>query len=104
MVSYSERRHRLNPVEVDPVKEAVHFYLLRLLEERQDLLTASIPFRAFYRIDAYCKKNKPSYPPHDTWEEIGNYPGLRYHKSGTVSPVDRAPETLQTEAMEGARQ
>ena len=38
--------------------------------------------------------------PHETWEEIGNYPGLCYHKYGTVSPVDRAPEAFQPEARE----
>lgn len=70
---YSERRHRLNPVEIDPVKEACYHRLFYLLEERahEDLLEASILFRVWYRIDTYCT-SKPAYPPHDTWEGIAS--------------------------------
>ena len=75
----SERRHRLTPVEVTPVMEAVEFHLRQLLEDRVDLLTSSILFRVYYRLREHVN-NRPSYPPHDTWEEISSY--LSY---GTVS-------------------
>ena len=74
MVPYSERRHRLNPAEIYPVRDACRHRLTELLEERnpEDLPKASILFRVWYRIDAYCT-NKPKYPAHDTWEEIQAY-------------------------------
>ena len=50
---YSERRHRLNPVEVDPVMEAVGFRLRQLVEEKQDLRTAEILFRVYFRLREY---------------------------------------------------
>uniref|UniRef100_A0A6M3LWD9 Uncharacterized protein n=1 Tax=viral metagenome TaxID=1070528 RepID=A0A6M3LWD9_9ZZZZ len=72
MVPYSERRHRLNGVEVDPVMVAVYHRLLRLVEEKEDLLTAEILFRVYYRLKEHVT-NRPSYPPHDTWSEISSY-------------------------------
>lgn len=70
----SERRHRLNPVEIYPVRDACHHRLIQLLQDRspEDLPKASILFRVWYRIDAYCT-NKPKYPPHDSWEEISAF-------------------------------
>ena len=70
---YSERRHRLNPIEINPVRDACHHRLIQLLQERnpQDLLEASILFRVWYRIDTHCT-GKPAYPPHDTWEGIAS--------------------------------
>ena len=86
MVPFSQRRHRLNPVEIDPVKDACHYRLLQLLQDRipEAFLEASILFRVWYRIHTYCT-SKPSYPPHDTWEEIQGY--LSY---GTVSREEGA--------------
>lgn len=75
----SERRHRLSPVEVDPVKEAVEFRLLQLVEEREDLLTSAILFRVYYRLREYVR-TRPVYPPHETWEEI-----ISYINNGTIS-------------------
>lgn len=68
---YSERRHRLNPVEIDPVKTACYYRLLHLLEERapETLLEASTLFRVWFRIQTYCT-SKPAYPAHNTWDEI----------------------------------
>ena len=81
---YSERRHRLTPVEVDPVMEAVYHRLLQLVEEKKDLPTAEILFRVYYRLREHIT-NRPSYPPHDTWDEISSY--LSY---GTVSEEEAA--------------
>ncbi len=68
---HSESRHRLNPVEIDPVKEDCYQRLLHLLEERapEDLREASPLFRVWYRIDTHCT-GKPAYPFHSTWEEV----------------------------------
>lgn len=69
----SERRHRLNSIEIDPVKEACYYRLINLLEERapEDLVEASALFRAWYRIHTYCT-SKPAYPSHDTWDGIAS--------------------------------
>lgn len=75
---YSERRHRLNGLEVGPVKEAVRADLMRRLAERDDLLTASILFRFWYRISTHCM-NKPRYPLHETWRQ------MEAHINGTVN-------------------
>lgn len=72
MVPYSERRHRLRGDELEPVKEAIHRELLRRLEERDDLLNTACLFRAWYRMEVYCR-NKPAYPDHDTWAEISAF-------------------------------
>lgn len=79
MEPFSQRRHRLNSVEVEPVLESVEFRLNQLLEEKEDLLTASILFRVYYRLREHVT-NRPSYPSHSTWEEI-----LAYLSYGTVS-------------------
>jgi len=70
---YSERRHRLNPMEIDPVKNACYYRLLHLLEERalEDALEASTLFKVWYRIHTYCA-GKPAYPSHDTWEALAH--------------------------------
>jgi len=86
-VNSSERRHRLNPVEVDPVKEAVELRLKQLVQKEEDLLTASILLRVYYRLMEHVT-NRPSYPPHDTWTEISSY--LSY---GTVFE-EKGPEDL----------
>lgn len=68
---YSERRHRLNPDEIEPVMWAAYDKLLRLLD-REDpgtLEEAQSLFRIWYRISRYVR-NKPSYPPHETWAEM----------------------------------
>lgn len=77
-VPFSQRRHRLNGDEVTPVMEAVHHRLLQLVGMRGDLLTAEILFRVYFRLREHVT-NRPSYPPHDTWEEISSY------LNGTVS-------------------
>ena len=86
VLKYSERRHRLNPVEIDPVKEACYHRLLHLLEERvpEDLLEASALFRVWYRIHTYCT-SKPAYPSHDTWDGIAS----NILNNGTVSRGER---------------
>lgn len=83
---YSERRHRLNSMEIDPVKEACYHRLLQLLEERdpEQLLRASTLFRVYYQLREHVT-NRPSYPPHDAWEEISAYLSF-----GTVSREEGA--------------
>ena len=78
MVPYLDRRHRLNGVEVDPVMVAVYHRLLRLVEEKEDLLTAEILFRVYYRLREHVT-NRPQYPSHSGWSEI------RAYLNGTVS-------------------
>ncbi|MBA7646475.1 hypothetical protein ES703_54239 [subsurface metagenome] len=79
MVPFSQRRHRLNSDEVPPVKKAVYHRLLYLLEEKEDILTAEILFRVFFRLNEHVT-NRPSYPPHGTWSEMSYY-----LSNGTVS-------------------
>ena len=83
----SERRHRLNTVEIDSVKEACYHRLVHLLDERapEDLLEASTLFRVWYRIHTHCT-SKPAYPSHDTWDGIASNI-LNY---GTVSEEEGA--------------
>jgi len=68
---YSERR-RLNPVDLEPVKEACYHGLFHLLEE-------STLFRVYYRLSEHVT-NRSSYLSFSTWDEISAY--LSY---GTVS-------------------
>ena len=79
-VPYSERRHRLQGDELQPVKEAVYRDLVRRIESRDDLLITACLFRVWFRMETHCK-NKPSYPGHSTWEELEASLGF-----GTVSP------------------
>lgn len=81
MVPKTERRHRLNPLEIDPVKDGCYYRLIHLLEERnpEDLLEASLLFRVWFRIDTHCT-NKPKYPDHDIWEALAS----NIMKFGTV--------------------
>lgn len=80
MVPYSERRHRIHGIELPYVEEEIHRGLVRRLEEKEDLLGASILFRLWYRIHTHCT-NKPKYPDHDTWEAMASY--MNY---GTETP------------------
>jgi hypothetical protein len=84
MVPYSERRHRLNPDEIEPVRDAARDRLVSLLELRDPstLDEAGSLFRIWYRISRYVR-NKPSYPPHASWGEIALQ--LPY---GTVNGVE----------------
>lgn len=79
-----DRRHRLHSIEVNPVKIAVKEKILNLLANKEDLLTASILFRVFYRLENYCK-NRPDYPVHDTWEALESYFGTDTCKTEEVS-------------------
>jgi hypothetical protein len=71
MVPYSQRRHRLNGDEIEPVRDAALYRLLQLVKARVPgtLDEAGSLFRIWYRITYYVR-NKPSYPPHETWGEI----------------------------------
>ena len=83
MVPYSERRHRLNAIEIIPVKNACCNRLLQLLRDRnpEALLEAIALFRVWYRIEHYVR-NKPKYPPHNSFEQIAS--GLNYGTESTV--------------------
>ena len=82
-IRYHERRHRLRGDELGPVKEAVHRDLLRRIETHDDFLITACLFRAWYRLETYCR-NKPAYPPHEKWSEIEAYLDF-----GTVTPRAR---------------
>lgn len=98
---YSERRHRLNPWEIRPVKDAVHDKLIQILEIRDpdDLLTATSLFKVWYRIH-YHVHNKPAYPPHDSFDHIASY--LDYGTETGAEPEkpppagDEAPKVVST--------
>lgn len=94
MVPYSERRHRLNAIEIIPVKNACCNRLIQLLQDRtpEDLLEAIALFRIWYRIENYVK-NKPKYPPHETFNQIAS--SLNY---GTETPPLDQP-SLKEEAQ-----
>jgi hypothetical protein len=70
----SDRRHRLNPEEVDPVKEAVEVYLEQLLETRdpEQMPTAEMAFRVLYRLRTH-QPGRPHYPEPVTWDLIDSY-------------------------------
>lgn len=85
MPHFSERRHRLQGVELQPVKEAVYRDLIRRIESRDDLLLTACLFRAWFRMETHCT-HKPAYPGHSTWEELEASLGF-----GAVSP---SPESL----------
>lgn len=57
----SERRHRLNMIEVNPVREAVRDELLEMLERREHPLQAEILFRVWYRLETH-PHGRPDYP------------------------------------------
>ena len=76
---FAERRHRLNGDEVIPVMEAVEFQLRQLVEEKENMQTASILFRVYFRLREHVT-NRPQYPSHGTWPEISSY-----LSNGTVS-------------------
>ena len=71
MVPLTDRRHRLNPEEVDPVKEAVHLYLEQLSSHRapEDLPHAETAFRVLYRLHIH-QPGRPRYPEPITWDTI----------------------------------
>lgn len=95
MVPYSERRHRLNPMEINPVKNACQNRLVQILRDKnpEDILEAMVLFRVWYRIENYVK-NKPKYPPHETFEQITS--GLNY---GTETPPLDQPPVVKEEAQ-----
>lgn len=86
-VPYSERRHRIHGDEINPVKQAVYAGLLRRLRERDDLLATCTLFRFWYRIETHCR-SKPSYPPHDAWEQIETYLGFGSDIQPRISETD----------------
>ena len=76
MVPYSQRRHRINPQEIEPILEAcaqrlIHFLSLSI-HDSGDLQEAGSLFRVYYRLNEHVM-SRPSYPPHETWDEIAVY-------------------------------
>ena len=63
------RRHRIHSIEFPPAHEAVTRDLQRRIEERNVLLSTTLFFRLWYRIETRCT-HKPIYPPHETWEDL----------------------------------
>lgn len=55
------RRHRLNHIELGPVKRAVRGQLIQLLEDRMDPLEAELLFRVWYRMQN-PRPGQPDYP------------------------------------------
>jgi len=70
-VPLAERRHRLNPDEIEPVMWATYDRLLRLLDKEAPgtLDEAQSLYRIWFRINRHVH-NKPAYGPHESWEEI----------------------------------
>lgn len=69
MTPLNERRHRLHGEEVPEVIEGLRLRLRHHLEERSDLLKATIAFRAYLRLKRH-RTGRPYYPPRITWEII----------------------------------
>ena len=65
----SERRHRLHGDEVPEVIEGLRLRLRRHLRTREDLLGATVAFRAYYRLTKY-PRGRPNYPNPVTWDLI----------------------------------
>lgn len=91
MVPYSQRRHRLNPDEIEPVRDAALYRLLQLVKTRGPgtLDEAGSLFRIWYRITYYIR-NKPSYPKHGTYELISAqlpYGTVLPPREGTTKPA-----------------
>ena len=78
MVPFSERRHRLNELEVPETIEALKDRLQLLCKDRELLLSAEICFKAWYRLSQHIQ-GRPSYPEPITWQAIEDY-----IKNGTV--------------------
>jgi len=70
-LAYAERRHRLNPDEIEPVHDAALVRLRELVEARdpERLDEAGSLFRIWYRIHHHVR-NKPAYPEHESYELI----------------------------------
>ena len=57
----SQRRHRINGLELGPVKNAVRNQLTDYLEARRPRLEAEVLFRVLYRIEN-PRQGQPNYP------------------------------------------
>ena len=82
-------------MEINPVKDACQNRLVQILRDKnpEDILEAMVLFRVWYRIENYVK-NKPKYPPHETFEQIAS--GLNY---GTETPPLDQPSVVKEEAQ-----
>ena len=89
MVPFSQRRHRLNPSELEPVMYAVESKLRQMIESQQDLMQARLLFRVYFRLREYVT-SRPVYPPCETWKEISDYVN-----NGTV-PVKEGAKCLRS--------
>jgi len=105
MVPLGERRHRLNCDEIQPVMWAAYDKLLKLLDKEASgtLEEAQSLFRVWYRISRYVR-NKPSYPPHETWAELHIF--MEYGEDsldtgyGTEKEGDEGPPMFHVEQEE----
>ena len=57
----SQRRHRINGLELGPVKNAVRTQLIAYLEARRSRLEAEILYRVLYRMEN-PNPGQPNYP------------------------------------------
>lgn len=73
-MSQAERRHRINGVEIGPVKEAVENELRALCSARDgdDLLKATALFRVWWRFETH-REGQPNYPEPIDWPTISGY-------------------------------
>jgi len=78
MVPFSERRHRIQGLEIPEVIEGLKLRLRQHLEDRDDLMKATVAFRALYRLNEH-KVGRPDYPEPVTWELIGGISWKWYH-------------------------
>lgn len=69
MVPFNQRRHRLNPLEVPEVIEGLRLRLNYHLQTRENLLAASIAYRAYHRLKNH-HTGRPNYPEPITWRHI----------------------------------
>jgi hypothetical protein len=79
---FSQRRHRLHPVEVPAVMTAVRLRLQQLVKERSNFDEAIVLFRVLTRFEVH-RSGRPNYVEPLTWEIIRGY-----LKNGTILGED----------------
>ena len=77
----SQRRPRLHEEEVPEVLDGLKLRLLQHLETEDDLLRATIAFRAFFRL-MENPRGRPNYPEPVTWNTIAEWIHLYRLKRG----------------------
>jgi len=81
------RRHRINNIEVEPVKEAVLNELRALCQERRsgELWKTQMLFRVYWRLEAH-RQGQPNYPDPLDWPTMSGYLMVPFYPLEKVIP------------------